>query len=170
MKADKQIERPWIGDRMRFEFFAANIFGLDVTALGSSYLNQATSDAHDAWTELREKELLPAFPDGNGWVKNSTIGNATETPEMIINRDGSVDIVGATDVMHMSSQVSDDIAQMYSSTEFCATRYFKLSRKVDDAIWQASAGRSIVSNSIVLPRHEGTSRLARNLLLRSNSF
>lgn len=62
METNKQIERPWIDDRKRFEFFAADIFGLDVTALGSSYIYQATSDAHDAWTELREKELFPVFP------------------------------------------------------------------------------------------------------------
>lgn len=47
--------------REAFEFFAAVIFGFDVTRLGAVYLKDETVAAWEAWQEVEENETMPAL-------------------------------------------------------------------------------------------------------------
>ena len=47
--------------REAFEFFAAVIFGLDVTRLGAVYIKDDTIAAWEAWQEAEENETIPAL-------------------------------------------------------------------------------------------------------------
>jgi hypothetical protein len=47
--------------REGFEFFAAVIFGLDVTRLGAMYLKDETAAAWEAWQEAEGNETMPAL-------------------------------------------------------------------------------------------------------------
>ena len=47
--------------REAFEFFAAVIFGMDITRLGAVYLDDATLAAWEAWQEADENETMPAL-------------------------------------------------------------------------------------------------------------
>lgn len=47
--------------RQAFEFFAAAIFGFDVTRLGAVYLDNSTLAAWEAWQEAEESETMPAL-------------------------------------------------------------------------------------------------------------
>ena len=53
----KAMER----QRQAFEFFAAAIFGFDVTRLGAVYLDDSTLAAWEAWQEAEENETMPAL-------------------------------------------------------------------------------------------------------------
>ncbi len=47
--------------RNAFEFFAAVIFGMDITRLGAVYLESTTLSAWEAWQEAEENETMPAL-------------------------------------------------------------------------------------------------------------